>query len=92
MRVTSSHQREEQKYFRGDMPVTCPLDAKELEKVAAEYGTPYQLYDETLIRDNARHLISKFKGAFPTFQQFFAVKALPNPAVLKLLIDEGTST
>ena len=61
-------------------PVACAL----LEQAAAEFGTPYQLYDEKMIYDNAVELIGTFTAKFPTFKQFFAVKALPNPAVLQV--------
>ncbi|KAF0685184.1 Aste57867_22886 [Aphanomyces stellatus] len=60
-----------------------------LEQLAETYGTPLQLYDEKMIRDNARHLLSTFRARFPTFTEFYAVKALPNPAVLKVLFQEG---
>ena len=65
------------------------FDRDYLEGLAAEHGTPFQLYDEEAIRGNARELIGSFSEAFPGFQQFFAVKALPNPAVLNVLLDEG---
>jgi diaminopimelate decarboxylase len=60
-----------------------------LESLAARYGTPFQLYDEAAIRANCRSLLSAFGGAFPGFRQFFAVKALPNPAILRILVEEG---
>lgn len=72
------------------MPVPLPASAlQRLDKLAADYGTPLQLYDEQLIRDNARRLLAAFRAHFPDFQQFYAVKALPNPAILKVLMDEG---
>jgi len=52
------------------------------------YSTPLQIYDENSIRKNTRELIECFKQKF-SFKQFFAVKALPNPHILKILIDEG---
>lgn len=55
-----------------------------------QHGTPYQLYDERQIRENCRSLITAFRTQFgPTFRQYFAVKALPNPAILKILVEEG---
>ncbi len=42
-----------------------------------------------MIRSNCRHLLSTFRRKFPTFKQFFAVKALPNPAILSILGSEG---
>ena len=53
-----------------------------------KYPTPFHIYDEAGIRDNAK----KFKKAFsilPGFKEFFAVKALPNPFILKILKEEG---
>jgi diaminopimelate decarboxylase len=60
-----------------------------LEKIAEEYGTPYQIYDENGIRNNIKNLLRSFKSKFPTFKQFFAVKATPNLNILKIMIDEG---
>ena len=72
------------------MPRACPLDAAGLERLAEQYGTPLQLYDEEQIRQNVKSLISAFKThTSPTFRQFFAVKALPNPAILSVLLSEG---
>ena len=62
----------------------------DLEALAAKYGTPFQLYDEELIRLNLRRLISVFGKQFPHFRQHFAVKALPNPAILKIMLQEGS--
>lgn len=72
------------------MPVPMRAVAEQqLEALAVTHGTPLQLYDEQLIRENARALLAAFRQHFPDFQQFFAVKALPNPAILKILRDEG---
>lgn len=71
------------------MPLPVPLSLEKLEAVAEQYGTPYQLYDEKQIRSNCRNLIASFSKHFPGFKQFYAVKALPNPAILRVLIDEG---
>lgn len=76
------------------MPLPLPLPLREstaqgLEALAGKYGTPLQLYDEQGIRENARRLLQTFRRHFPDFQQFYAVKALPNPAVLKILHQEG---
>merc|ERR1711935_660703 len=68
----------------------CPLNAEQLQAVAEEYGTPYQLYDEQQIRSNLKALLGAFKKHFgDSFQNFFAVKALPNPAILQIVLDEG---
>ena len=71
------------------MPLRSPLPLAKLEALAALHGTPFQLYDEGAIRANARGLIAAFSAQFPGFRQFFAVKALPNPAILAALVDEG---
>lgn len=71
------------------MPETLPVSLDRLEELSSKYGTPLQLYDEDEIRRNAKDLLSNFTKEFPSFKQYFAVKALPNPAILKILIDEG---
>ena len=71
------------------MPLPLPVSIKEAERLAQEYGTPYQLYDEAGMRANCRGLLAAFGAHFPGFRQFFAVKALPNPAILRVLVEEG---
>jgi diaminopimelate decarboxylase len=68
---------------------SVPVTNEHLESIATEYGTPFQLYDEEAIRQNARNLINAFSSKFPQFQQHFAVKALPNPKILQILMEEG---
>jgi len=53
------------------------------EEAARRFPTPFHLYDEQGILDTAKKLNAAFSWA-PHFQEYFAVKALPNPAVLKL--------
>jgi diaminopimelate decarboxylase len=65
-----------------------PLDKERLEAVASRYGTPFYIYDEAAIRENARKVRAAF-SRFPRYKQHFAVKALPNPAVVRILRDEG---
>ncbi|MBQ9156547.1 MAG: diaminopimelate decarboxylase [Eubacterium sp.] len=66
-----------------------PFVTKEqLESIVKEYPTPFHLYDEKGIRETARNLNEAFswnKG----FKEFFAVKATPTPAILKILKEEG---
>lgn len=60
----------------------------QLEAIVQDYPTPFHLYDEKGIRENARRLKRAFswnKG----FKEYFAVKATPNPAILKILKEEG---
>lgn len=65
-----------------------PFSQEQLEKIITQHGTPFHIYDEQAIRDNARRLIAAFSWA-PEFKEYFAVKALPNPYILKLLREEG---
>jgi diaminopimelate decarboxylase len=61
---------------------------KEIEKV---YPTPFHLYDEKGIRENAKAVQAAFswnKG----FREYFAVKANPNPALIRILQEEGCGT
>jgi diaminopimelate decarboxylase len=59
-----------------------------LPQIAAHYGTPFHIYDEAGIRDTGRRLIEGFEGV-EGFQEFFAVKALPNPEILKIMSAMG---
>ncbi|MDR2552665.1 MAG: diaminopimelate decarboxylase, partial [Treponema sp.] len=67
---------------------TFPLSRTELEELTKTWPTPFYLYDEEGIRQNARSILRAF-GGFPGFKEHFAVKALPNPYILKILADEG---
>ena len=69
-------------------PKSSPLPLSALEALAAAHGTPYQLYSEAGITGSVRDLLAAF-GHLPGFTQFYAVKALPNPAVLRLLVAAG---
>ncbi|HFU4562147.1 TPA: diaminopimelate decarboxylase [Streptococcus suis] len=66
-----------------------PFVSKEvLETVTEQFPTPFHLYDEKGIREKARALNAAFswnKG----FKEYFAVKATPTPAILKILQEEG---
>lgn len=57
-------------------------------RAAREFPTPFHLYDEAGIRGTARALRDAFSWC-PDFQEYFAVKALPNPAILRILKEEG---
>lgn len=58
------------------------------ERAAAQYATPFHLYDEAGIRRKAQ-LLNKAFDWCEDFQEYFAVKALPNPAILRILKEEG---
>ena len=67
---------------------TFPLSKTQLESIIRQHPTPFHLYDEKAIRANARRLARAFSWA-PGFREFFAVKACPNPHLLKMLREEG---
>ncbi|MFI3255232.1 MAG: diaminopimelate decarboxylase [Eubacteriales bacterium] len=64
------------------------IEKEALEAITNNYPTPFHLYDEEGIRSNAQALHKAFswnKG----FREYFAVKATPNPQILKILQEEG---
>jgi diaminopimelate decarboxylase len=67
---------------------TIPFSAEKLAEIMAQYPTPFHIYDEKAIVANVRRLIRAFSWA-PSFQEYFAVKAAPTPALLELLAKEG---
>jgi diaminopimelate decarboxylase len=64
---------------------------EQLEKISERWPTPYHLYDERGIRENARRVFEAFSWN-PGFKEYFAVKATPTPAILKILKEEGCGT
>lgn len=70
------------------MAKTLPFDRAFLEQVAQKFPTPFYLYDEKAIRANARRLNAAFAWS-PGYREYFAVKALPNPRICKILMEEG---
>lgn len=60
----------------------------QLDEILKTYPTPFHLYDEKGIRENARRLNKAFAWN-PGFREYFAVKATPTPAILKILHEEG---
>ena len=54
---------------------------EQVEKIAASYPTPFHIYDEKGIRENARRMQDAFAWN-PGFKEYFAVKATPNPTIL----------
>ena len=64
------------------------VTSEQLKEIIKEYPTPFHLYDEKGIRENAEALKKAFswnKG----FREYFAVKATPNPFILKILQEYG---
>ncbi len=70
------------------MKKSTPFTAEEIARIAESHPTPFHIYDERAIRENARRL----KAAFAWnrgFREFFAVKAAPNPHLMAILREEG---
>lgn len=65
-----------------------PLNKEQLEQLTQSYETPFYLYDEKAIRENMRRFTKAF-SIFPSFKEYFAVKACPNPYIMKILKNEG---
>ena len=64
------------------------ISREKLAEITAQFPTPFHLYDEKGIRERARALHEAFSWN-PGFKEYFAVKATPNPAILKILKEEG---
>ncbi len=73
------------------MPISESFKAAlypELTRIAAHFGTPFHIYDEAGIRRTCRQLKQAFAG-IDSFREYYAVKALPNPSILRIMQDEG---
>lgn len=67
---------------------SLPFDRDFIARLTELYPTPFYIYDEEAIVEN----IFRLKNAFSWnagFQEFFAIKALPNPAILRLMLSAG---
>lgn len=65
-----------------------PFDKEKLEEISQKHPTPFHIYDEKGMLEYAR----KFNSAFSWnegFKEFYAIKAAPNPFLMKLLRKEG---
>jgi diaminopimelate decarboxylase len=72
-----------------------PFSREFIAQVAREHPTPFHIYNEKAIRENARALNQAFSwvpdadGNAGGFRNFFAVKANPNPHVMRVVWEEG---
>lgn len=64
------------------------LDDSVFEAAAAQFATPFHLYDEKGLRTCARRLNKAFSWC-PDYKEYFAVKALPNPHIMQILHTEN---
>ena len=75
--------------MKGAIRLTGSFVTKELvERIVKAIPTPFHIYDEKGIRENARTMMKAF-GWNKGFREYFAVKATPNPFILKILKEEG---
>ena len=65
-----------------------PFDKAKIEDIIRRYPTPLYVYDEKSIRESARRLNATFAW-HESFKEYFAVKATPNPTIVKLLREEN---
>ncbi len=73
------------------MSKTPFVTKEQLEEIIKTYPTPFHIYDEKGIRENAKALKEAFswnKG----FKEYFAVKATPNPYLITILREYGCGT
>lgn len=64
------------------------FDRETAERIAESHGTPFYIYDAEGIKEAVRKLREAFSWA--DFREYYAVKACPNPYILKLLKEEGS--
>lgn len=67
---------------------TTFVTKEQVEKIAEKYPTPFHLYDEKGIRENVKALKEAFAWN-PGYREYFAVKATPNPFLIKILKEYG---
>ncbi|MDD5954321.1 MAG: diaminopimelate decarboxylase [Firmicutes bacterium] len=70
------------------MKKTAFLTLPKAKEIIAQIPTPFHIYDEAGIRRNARELKAAFSWN-SGFREYFAVKATPNPHIMKVLREEG---
>lgn len=71
------------------MTSCLPFTRSNIERLAQDNSTPFYIYNEKAIRAGAQNLKAAFANAGLQHKNFFAVKALPNPHILKILAEEG---
>ena len=72
------------------MNLALPFTLDSIKEAIKTYPTPFHIYDEGRIRFVARQLKDTLRSAgVPGFRNYFAVKALPNPEIVKVLASEG---
>ena len=67
---------------------TVPFSKEKIEKIIEKHPTPFHIYDEKAMLDYADYFINSFSWN-TGFKQYYAIKACPNPYIMKLLKDKG---
>lgn len=67
---------------------SLPFSLDQIREITRDFPTPFYLYDEKGIRETCRNLNAAFSWV-PDFRNYFAVKATPNPHIMKITIEEG---
>src|SRR6056297_2570875 len=65
--------------------ITIPIE--KIKQTAEEYGTPFHIYDQKVIIERLKRLISAFDWI--DFKEYFAIKANPNPHILKIMKEQN---
>lgn len=65
-----------------------PFSKEQLEKIIESTPTPFHIYDEKAMRENARRFVKAFSWN-EGFKEYYAIKSAPNPYLMKILREEG---
>ena len=65
-----------------------PFTKETLEKIIEKYPTPFHIYDEAGMRSYAKRFVKAFSWN-EGFKEYYAIKAAPNPYLMKILRQEG---
>ncbi|HEV2520597.1 MAG TPA: diaminopimelate decarboxylase [Thermoplasmata archaeon] len=65
------------------------LEGLRLSDLADRFGTPLYVTSERRIRENARRFLDAFRSSWPEYRLLYAMKANPNPAIVRILRTEG---
>ena len=77
--------------YNTNMQKNVPFSKETIQSIITKYPTPFHIYDERAMIENAKKLQEAFSWN-PGFKEFFAVKATPNPYLLKLFSNIGFGT
>ena len=65
------------------------LNGLDVRKIVDEFGSPLYIYDETTIREMCREFVGDFRRFYPATDIEYSTKAFSNPAILKIMEEEG---